>query len=148
MNTSTTLLKNQKGFSLIEILIVLGLIAGIVAMIASRVGNSQQNAMVKQTKLMINQTIDQLEMYNQDCNSYPTTTQGLSALVKQPAGEPPCESWGPQPYSKGEPKDAWGNAFGYESDGTDFEIISYGKDKRPGGEGAGKDISSKNLGAK
>jgi general secretion pathway protein G len=136
---------NNRGFSLIEIMIVLGLIGGIVALIAKRVGNAQSNAKVKQTKLIMRQTMDQLEMYNQDCGSYPTSSQGLVALVKQPAGDPPCESWGPQPYSKEEPKDAWTNAFKYESDGTDFEIISLGKDKRPGGDGDAKDISSKNL---
>lgn len=146
--SSSVVINNQRGFSLIEIMIVLGLIGGIVALIASRVGGQQQNAMVKQTKLLIKQTVDQLEMYNQDCNSYPTSSQTLSALVKQPDGEPPCESWGPQPYSKEIPRDAWGNAFIYESDGTEYEIISYGKDKKPGGDAAAKDISSKNLGSK
>ena len=142
---SNLTIRNQRGFSLIEIMIVLGLIGGIVALIASRVSGQQANATVKQTKLLIKQTIDQLEMYNQDCNSYPTSGQGLAALVKQPAGEPPCESWGPQPYSKDEPRDAWGNPFGYESDGTDYDITSFGKDKRPGGDAVNKDISSKNL---
>jgi len=145
VNTST-IIKNQRGFSLIEILIVLGLIAGIVAMIAQQVGNSQQNAMVRQTKLMMSSTMDQLELYNADCQSYPTTAQGLAALMKAP-GEG-CENWGPAPYAKKEPKDAWGNAFNYESDGTEFEIISYGKNKRPGGEGADADISSNKLDSK
>lgn len=143
MKKTPSILANSRGFSLIEILIVLGLIAGIVALIASRVGNAQQNANVKQTRLMMQQTADQLELYNQDCNSYPTSAQGLAALVKQPSSEPPCESWGPSPYAKEEPKDAWGNRFGYESDGVEYEIISYGKNKRPGGEGPDKDISSK-----
>lgn len=145
MKKSMSTIKNQRGFSLIEIMIVLGLIGGIVALIASRVSGQAANASVKQTKLLIKQTMDQLEMYNQDCNSYPTTGQGLAALVKQPSGDPACESWGPQPYSKEEPKDSWGNAFGYESDGTDFEIISFGKDKRPGGEGVNAEITSKKL---
>jgi general secretion pathway protein G len=139
---------NQRGFSLIEIMIVLGLIGGIVALIATKVSGARDNGDVKITKAGMRQVMDQLEMYNQDCNSYPTTEQGLEALVKQPAGDPPCESWGPQPYSKELPKYAWGTKFVYTSDGTDFEIVSYGKGRRAGGDGAAKDISSKNLGSK
>lgn len=142
------IVNNNKGFSLIEIMIVLGLIAGIVAFIATKIGGQQKNAMVKQTRLMIQNTIDQLELYNTDCQSYPTTAQGLKALTQKPAGEPGCESWGPSPYAKEEPRDAWGKAFIYESDGTDFEIISYGDDKRPGGDASAADISSKKLKSK
>lgn len=136
---------DNKGFSLIEILIVLGLIAGIVAFVATRVSSSSKNAKVKQAKLMIQSTMDQLELYRDACDTYPTTAQGLKALTQKPAGDPPCESWGPEPYSKDVPKDAWGREFGYESDGSDFEIISFGNDKRPGGDGADEDISSKKM---
>jgi general secretion pathway protein G len=136
---------NNKGFSLIEILIVLALVGGIVALIASRVGGAQQNANKKQTEIIMRAVMDQLELFNNDCGSYPTTEQGLTALVKKPSGDPGCESWGPAPYAKEEPKDAWKNKFGYESDGTDFEITSFGKNKRPGGEGIDADISSKNM---
>lgn len=134
---------NNRGFSLIEILIVLALVGGIVALIASRVGGAQQNANRKQTIIIIRQVMDQLELYNNDCGSYPTTDQGLAALVKKPADG--CESWGPVAYANEEPKDAWQNKLGYESDGTDFEITSFGKNKRPGGEGIDADISSKKL---
>lgn len=138
-------LLNNKGFSLIEILIVLALVGGIVALIASRVGGAQQNANKKQTEIIMRQVMDQLELYNNDCGAYPTTEQGLMALVKKPAGDPGCESWGPAPYAKEEPRDAWKNKFGFESDGTEYEITSFGKNKRPGGEGIDADISSKNI---
>ncbi len=134
---------SNKGFSLIEILIVLALVGGIVALIATRVGGAQDNANRKQSVIIMRQVMDQLELYNNDCGSYPTTEQGLIALVKKP-GEA-CESWGPAPYAKEEPKDAWKNKLNYESDGTEFEITSYGKNKRPGGDAAGEDISSKKL---
>lgn len=137
------LLLSNKGFSLIEILIVLALVGGIVALIASRVGGAQDNANRKQTEIIMRQVMDQLELYNNDCGSYPTSEQGLVALVKKPGDA--CESWGPAPYAKEEPKDAWKNKFEYVSDGTEFEIISYGKGKRPGGEGASEDISSKKM---
>ncbi len=138
----SSLALNNKGFSLIEILIVLALVGGIVALIATRVGGAQQNANVKTTKLIMQDIVNKLDMYNNDCGSYPTAAQGLIALVKKPAE---CESWGPSPYAKDEPTDAWKNKFEYTSDGVDFEIISYGKNKRPGGEGVDADISSKNL---
>ncbi len=134
---------SAKGFSLIEILIVLALVGGIVALIATRVGGAQQNANRKQTEIIMRQVMDQLELYNNDCGSYPTSEQGLIALVKKP-GEA-CESWGPNPYAKEEPKDAWKGKFTYESDGIEFEIVSFGKDKRAGGEQAGEDISSKKF---
>ena len=67
------------------------------------------------------------------------------ALVKKPSGEPSCENWGPNPYAKDIPKDAWGQPFHYESDGIEYEIVSYGKNKRPGGEGVDADISSKTM---
>lgn len=136
---------NNQGFSLIEIMIVLGLIGGIVAYIASRIADSGANAKVKTANLVIRNTMDQLEMYRDACGSYPTTAQGLKALVEKPSGEPACESWGPEAYSKSIPKDPWSRELVYESDGNDFEIISYGNDRRPGGDGADGDISSKKL---
>lgn len=136
---------NNKGFSLIEILIVLALVGGIVALIANRVGGAQQNANKKQTEIIMRQVMDQLELYNGDCGSYPTTEQGLVALVKKPGGDPGCESWGPAPYAKEEPRDAWKNKFDYQSDGIEYEIISFGKNKRAGGEGIDADISSNKI---
>lgn len=133
---------SERGFSLVEIMIVLVIIGTIVSMIASRIFGARDRARDKQVKITMQQIMDQLEMYQQDCNSYPTTSQGLNALIKQPSGEPACESWGPTPYAKDVAKDPWGNEFGYESDGTSYEIISYGKDKKPGGD---KDYSSKKL---
>lgn len=132
---------NNKGFSLIEILIVLALVGGIVALIAKNVGGAQDNAKKKLTVTVMQQTISQLDLYNDDCGSYP---KDLSALVKKPAGDE-CENWGPAPYTKEEPVDGWNRKFVYESDGTDFELISYGKDKKPGGSDAAADISSKKL---
>ncbi len=137
---------NNRGFSLIEILIVLGLIGTIVAYIATKVTGASENAKVKQSVTMMRGVIENLEMYRNDCGSYPTTTQGLRALTEKPAGEPACESWGPEPYSKDIPRDAWKTEFVYESaDGIDYEIISYGANKRPGGEGSDEDISSSKL---
>jgi general secretion pathway protein G len=133
---------DSQGFSLVEIMIVLVIIGTILGLVANRIFGARDRAKDKQVKIIMQQIGDQLEMYQQDCSNYPSTSQGLEALVKQPSGEPACESWGPTPYAKDVPKDPWGNKFDYQSDGTNFEIISFGKDRRPGGD---KDYSSKTL---
>jgi general secretion pathway protein G len=135
----------SQGFSLVEIMIVLVIIGTILGMVATRVFGTADKAKYKQAKISMQQTIDQLEMYQQDCNTYPTSSQGLAALIKAPVGEPACESWGPSPYAKDMPKDVYGTPYSYESDGTTFELISYGKDKKPGGTAYGEDISSKKF---
>lgn len=135
----------SRGFSLVEIMIVLVIIGTILGMVANRVFNAGDKAKYRQAKIGIQQVMDSLELYQQDCSNYPSTSQGLNALLKAPVGEPACENWGPNAYAKEIPKDPWGNAYGYESDGTTFEVISYGKDKRPGGDGYGTDITSKDL---
>ena len=139
------MIRNQKGFSLIEIMIVLAIIGTIIGMIAQRIFGAREKANYKQVKIVMQQIMSQLDMYQSECMTYPSSSQGLEALVKQPTGSPECESWGPTPYLRDVPKDPWGQPFQYESDGIEYEIISYAGDKRPGGEGAGKDISSKDL---
>ena len=138
-------LNNRRGFSLVEIMIVLAIIGIIAAIMANRFAGGLDKAKVKQARVLIQQLSDRLEMYNTDCNTYPTTDQGLEALAAQPTGDPGCESWGPTPYMKKVPKDPWGRPFIYESDGVEFNIISLGKDKREGGDEYGKDISLKEM---
>ena len=132
------MLKNQRGFSLVEIMIVLAII-GIIVGLASSGINYFEKAKVKEAKVKIKQISDALEMYYTDCSIYPTTDQNLDALVEAPSD---CEEWGPEPYLKKVPKDPWKRAYIYESDGSDYEIKSLGKDRKEGGEGLGKDISS------
>jgi general secretion pathway protein G len=135
----TSVVTNEKGMTLIEIMIVIAIIAGLMAVLGAKVTNSLKLSKVQNTKLMIKELGKQLEAYNLVCNSYPTTDQGLEALVKNPGN---CPNWGPEPYYKSVPKDQWGSPFLYESDGAKYAIKSLGADKKEGGEGFDHDLSS------
>ena len=139
-------LPNQKGFSLTEILIALVLIVGISASVLTNVMGQQDKGKVNQAKIMISRLSDALNTFYMDCGYYPSTNEGFSALVLAPDK---CESWGPEPYlDKGKmPKDPWKNDFAYEYDESTgkFEILSFGKDRKAGGEGFAKDISSHDI---
>ncbi len=139
------LLNNRRGFSLVEIMIVVVIIGIIAATMGNRLFGGLDKAKVKNAKIMMQKFADALEMYQVDCNSYPTTEQGLDALMQKPQGSPACENWGPVSYLKKVPKDPWGREYIYESDGVEFNILSLGKDKREGGSEFGEDISFKDL---
>lgn len=139
------LLNNKRGFSLVEIMIVVAIIGLLVSTMGSRIFGGLDKAKVQNAKVMMRKFADALEMYSTDCNTYPTSDQGLDALVTEPQGEPACDNWGPVSYMKKIPKDPWGRPYIFESDGIIFNIISLGKDKREGGEGFGEDLQYKDL---
>lgn len=134
---------NQKGMTLLEIMIVVGLIGGLLAVLGQTIFSNRDNARIGQARIQMSEIGKALEMFYTACNFYPSTDQGLRALVEAPTGDPSCPNWGPEPYiKKNVLKDPWGNEFVYErGDGT-YNLTSYGKDGRPGGTGSGKDISS------
>ncbi len=136
---------NQQGMTLLEIMIVLAIIGGILGLVGSGVMKNFEKSKVRQTKIGIKKVEEMLETYNLDCSTYPTTDQGLQALIEQPDTEPTCESWGPESYSKKIPKDAWGKEYEYESDGADYVLTSYGKKNKPGGSGYEADIINTEL---
>jgi general secretion pathway protein G len=133
--------KTAKGFTLIEILIVvviLGLLASLVGpQLFKKVGASKQRTTMAQISML--ETA--LKTFRLDVGRYPTTEDGLKALVVQPAG---LKFWDGSYLEKDVPLDAWGNPFIYKSPGekTEYEIISYGGDGKPGGEGENRDIFS------
>lgn len=135
----------QRGFTLIEIMVVviiLGILAAIVAPnVIGRVGEAQVTA-ARQDLRSIESA---LKLYRLDNFSYPTTEQGLEALVAKPA-DPSIRNW-KGPYVERVPKDPWGNPYLYLSPGNNGEIDIYtmGRDGRPGGEGEDADIGNWNL---
>lgn len=129
----------QGGFSLIEILIVVALIALIAGMVANQVFGGQDRARVKLAKSDVTALAGKIENYELDVGSLP---ERLDDLVKEPGG---AKGW-LGPYAKDSAlKDPWNTPYEYRvpgENGTPFVVISYGSDKKPGGTGVDGDISS------
>ena len=143
-NGTKNRIANELGMTLIEIMIVIAIIAGLMAVLGTTANEKLQKARYENAKIQIKEVGKQLEQYNLDCNSYPTSEQGFGALIKNP-GPDACANWGPNPYMKQPPKDPWGKPLMYESDGATYVLKSFGRDGKEGGEGYAKDISSEEL---
>lgn len=133
------MIRNNKGMTLVEIMIVLAIIGTLIAVLASQVTGRLKSSRIKQAKIQIAEYGKALDLYFTDCNQYPATEEGLNALVQAPAS---CTNWGPDPYIKKVNKDSWGNEFIYESTGNNYVLRSLGSDRREGGTGDAADISS------
>lgn len=135
--------KNRNiGFTLVELLVVLailGLIAGLVGpQIMKHLGSAKSDT----AKLQIEDLGAALDIFYLENGRYPTTEEGLSALVRKPTG---LDNWnGPYLKKKTVPNDPWQNDYQYQSPGEngEYDLYSYGADKQPGGEGKNKDINS------
>jgi general secretion pathway protein G len=131
----------QRGFTLLELLVVMviiGLLAGYVGpKLFGQIGKSE----VKVTRAQIDGLSKALDQYRIDCGHYPATEQGLGALMRQPAGE---TKWAGPYMAKEIPKDPWGHDYHYTSPGEhgDYDLLSYGRDGVPGGEGEDADITN------
>lgn len=130
---------NARGMTLMEILIVMAIIAGLAATIFPAIQRSRDKGMVSETKVIMGQVINALNMYYTDCGKYPESLEGLTTAD---AG---CANWGPEAYMKKIPADKWGTAFEYGVEGSSFVLRSLGSDRREGGDGNAKDISSEEL---
>ena len=132
----------RAGFTLVEMLVVLTIIALILGLVGPRVLNYLGESRTKTAKLQIESFGSALDLFYLDIGRYPTTSEGLTALVQRPTG---TEVWN-GPYVKGGkvPSDPWGNPYQYRSpvESAPYEIVSYGADGHEGGSGTAADISN------
>ena len=128
------------GFTLLEILMVVVIIGILAVLIVPNIVGRGEEARVTATKADMRTIGNALELYRLDNSFYPSTQQGLQALVSRPSGFPEARNWGPQPYLKKLPLDQWSNEYVYSSEGMSFEITSLGADGEEGGEGPSVDI--------
>jgi general secretion pathway protein G len=139
--------RNEEGFTLIEIMVVIIILGLLVAIVAPKILGRTDDARIAAAKLQIRQLEEALHLYKLDNGVYPTTEQGLDALVNKPSvGDVPMH-WRDGGYSPKVPKDPWTHAYIYISPGThgDYDLSSYGADGEPGGEGKNADIESWNV---
>jgi general secretion pathway protein G len=128
----------QRGFTILEIVIVFILLAGIMAFIGPKIFEQMGRAKSSEAKIRIQQLSGQIEMYKLEVGRYP---ENLQALVKQPGG---TDKWN-GPYAKDpDLKDAWGNDYRYTvpGQGKGFDLTSLGADNKEGGEGENRDVSN------
>jgi general secretion pathway protein G len=134
--------KKQNGFTLLELLVVLGIIAMLAGLVGPQVMKHMAEAKVKAAKVQIEDLSQTLDMYKLDVGSYPTGEQGLNALVENPGD---VQRWnGPYLKKAKIPLDPWNNEYRYSAPGEHgkFDIVSLGADGKEGGEGEDKDIAS------
>ena len=126
-----------RGFTLIELLVVLAILTLLAGLVGPKVLNQLGGAKSKTAAVQIADLDKSLELFKLDVGRYPTTEEGLEALVKKPGN---ANGWN-GPYLKGGlPTDPWGHAYRYSSTGGNIEIVSLGADGASGGEGENADI--------
>jgi general secretion pathway protein G len=138
----------QQGFTLVEMLVVITIIGLIMGLIGPRVLNYLSESKVKTARIQLQSFASALDLFYLDAGRFPSTSEGLTALVRQTPG---VAAWN-GPYLKGGsvPKDPWNNGYLYRSPGEHgpYDIMSYGSDGQEGGSGVAADISLENTSAK
>lgn len=136
--------KREYGFTLIEIMVVVVIISVLIGLVAPNILGRVDEARVTAAQADIATLEQALEMYKLDNHRYPSTDQGLQALIEKPGGSPEPKKWNPAGYLKKLPLDPWGNDYQYLSPGSvgPFDIYSFGADSREGGEGYDADVGN------
>jgi general secretion pathway protein G len=138
--------RSNHGFTLLEIIVVVAIIAILASYIAPKIAGRVDDARISKSKSDIRVLESSLELYKLDNFLYPSSSQGLDALVNKPSGEN-TRNWRDGGYIKKLNKDPWGNEYRYVYPGSngEFDVFSLGADNAVGGEGEAADIGNWNL---
>ena len=135
----------QKGFTLIEILVVVVILGILGAIVVPNLLARPDAARVQAAETDIRMLASALDVYRLDNFQYPSSEQGLEALVQKPSGFPEPANWNPDGYIKKLPSDPWGSKYVYERQDTNYTLFSLGADGQEGGEGQNADIKYADL---
>jgi general secretion pathway protein G len=135
----------EQGFTLIELMVVILIIGLLATIVVQNLRGATDKAKRVKAQADIAQIKSGLDRYYLDAGSYPTSDQGLSALVATPTGGNIPKDW-QGPYLEKIPPDPWGNAYFYQSDGNSYTLKSFGADGVEGGEGKNADIDGSSNG--
>ncbi len=136
----------QRAFTLIEIMVVVIIIGILAAIVAPNVIGRVDDAQITKARAEISNIENAMKFYRLDNFTYPSSNQGVEALVSKPA-DPSIKNWKTGGYLDRVPKDPWGNAYLYLNPGNhrEFDVYTLGRDGRPGGEGIDADIGNWDL---
>lgn len=139
--------RGQVGFTLLEVMVVVVILGILAALVVPKIISRPDEARVIAAKQDIASLMQALKLYRLDNQRYPSTEQGLQALLAKPTTAPIPLNWKPGGYIERLPKDPWGGMYQYLSPGVkgEIDVFSYGADSAPGGEGNDADVGSWNL---
>jgi general secretion pathway protein G len=135
-------MKRQSAFTLIEILVVVAILGILAAIVVPRIMDRPDEAKRVAAKADVGAIVQTLKLYRLDNGFYPSTDQGLQALVQRPTSNPQPPNW--KPYLDRLPRDPWGSDYQYLNPGVrgEIDVFSLGADRARGGEGSGADIGN------
>ena len=136
--------RRARGFTLVEIMVVVVIIGILGALVVPKLLGRTGESRITAAKVDIATMMQALKLYKLDNQRYPTTEQGLNALIAKPTSGPSANGWKEGGYIEKLPKDPWGNAYQYLSPGVkgEVDVFSYGADGQPGGTGEDTDVGS------
>ena len=136
--------KRHSGFTLIEVMIVIVILGVLAALIVPKVMGRPDEARAAAARQDIFTIMQSLKLYKLDNRRYPTTEQGLAALVQKPSQAPVPQSWSAGGYLEKLPNDPWGQPYQYLNPGLhgEIDVMTFGADGQPGGQGADADIGN------